>query len=315
MRRVLILLVVLLMLPACAAPAEVTEEESPAPPLQEAPEEEVPVEAVPSEDHVLLTLDAPLADGRTLTLEAVGKRVDEYSVGVREVRVYGGEELIQTVLSREAIGAEWDLGMTEEFYNYTECWSPEETLEALDLNFDGNTDFGLFGWTANNTIPYYCWMWDPETEQYQYAFTLQGAESRPETKELTAGYKDGPAGSRYVTEVYKPDKNGDLYLVRVERDTCDFEPEPPSYLDFDRGWAHEIWLPPQEAEPIRPDEGHGILEEEFVLIYREVPVYEADETNPGSGEGTVSHFTEIWELKDGELKLTSREEYTHENHQ
>ena len=118
MRRVLILLVALLMLPACAAPAEVTEEESSAPPLQEAPEqpttaepspeEEVPVEKVPSEDHVLLTLEAPLADGRTLTLEAVGKRLDEYSAGVREVRVYDGVALIQTILSREVILAEWD---------------------------------------------------------------------------------------------------------------------------------------------------------------------------------------------------------------
>ena len=323
MRRVLILLLALLMLPACAAPAEVTE--PPAPPPQEVPEEpapaevsqeeKVPVEEVPSEDHVLLALDAPLADGRTLRLEAVGKRLDEYSAGVREVRVYDGDALIQTILSREVIEAEWDEGMPEAFYHYTECWSPEETMEVLDLNFDGNTDFGLFGWTANNTIPYYYWTWDPEAEQYQYAFTLQGAEVRPEAQEATAEYKSGSAGSQWITEVYKPDKNGDLYLVRVERDTCDFEPEPPSYLDFDRGWAHEIWLPPQEAEPIPPDEGHGILEEEFVLIYREVPVYEADETNPGSGEGTVSHFTEIWELKDGELQLTSREEYTDEKHQ
>ncbi len=323
MRRVLILLLALLMLPACAAPAEVTE--PPAPPPQEVPEEpapaevsqeeKVPVEEVPSEDHVLLALDAPLADGRTLRLEAVGKRLDEYSAGVREVRVYDGDALIQTILSREVIEAEWDEGMPEAFYHYTECWSPEETMEVLDLNFDGNTDFGLFGWTANNTIPYYYWTWDPEAEQYQYAFTLQGAEVHPETQEATAEYKSGSAGSQWITEVYKPDKNGDLYLVRVERDTCDFEPEPPSYLDFDRGWAHEIWLPPQEADPIRPDEGHGILEEEFVLIYREVPVYEADETNPGSGEGTVSHFTEIWELKDDELQLTSREEYTDEKHQ
>ena len=273
------------------------------------------MEEVPSEDHVLLALDAPLADGRTLRLEAVGKRLDEYSAGVREVRVYDGDALIQTILSREVIEAEWDEGMPEAFYHYTECWSPEESMEVLDLNFDGSADFGLFGWICNNTIPYYYWIWDPETEQYQYAFTLQGAEVRPEAQEATAEYKSGSAGSQWITEVYKPDKNGDLYLVRVERDTCDFEPEPPSYLDFDRGWAHEIWLPPQEAEPIRPDEGRGILEEEFVLIYREVPVYEADETNPGSGEGTVSHFTEIWELKDGELQLTSREEYTHENDQ
>ena len=92
-------------LPACAsAPAEVPEEGSPAPPLREAPEqpataepspeEEVPVEKVPSEDHVLLTLEAPLADGRTLRLEAVGKRLDEYSAGVREVRVYDGDALM-----------------------------------------------------------------------------------------------------------------------------------------------------------------------------------------------------------------------------
>ena len=323
MRRMLLLTLFLLLLSACAVPAEETE--SSAPPLQEAPEEpapaeaspeeEVPVEEVPSEDHVLLALDAPLADGRTLRLEAVGKRLDEYSAGVREVRVYDGDALIQTILSREVIEAEWDEGMTEAFYNYTECWSPEESMEVLDLNFDGSADFGLFGWICNNTIPYYYWIWDAETEQYQYAFTLQGAEARPEAQEATAEYKSGSAGSQWITEVYKPDKNGDLYLVRVERDTCDFEPEPPSYLDFDRGWAHEIWLPPQEAEPIRPDEGRGILEEEFVLIYREVPVYEADETNPGSGEGTVSHFTEIWELKDGELQLTSREEYTDENRQ
>ena len=186
MRRMLLLTLFLLLLSACAVPAE-TEEPS-APPLQEAPEEpapaeaspeeEVPVEEVPSEDHVLLTLDAPLADGRTLRLEAVGKRVDEYSVGVREVRVYDGDALIQTILSREAIQAEWDEGMPEAFYHYTECWSPEESMEVLDLNFDGSADFGLFGWICNNTIPYYYWIWDAETEQYQYAFPHKGRPRR-----------------------------------------------------------------------------------------------------------------------------------------
>ena len=317
MRRLLIVLLALLSLTACAAPAE--EEAPPVSPLQEAPEqpapadaspeEAIPVEEVPSEDHVLLTLDAPLADGRTLTLEAVGNRVNEHSFGVREVRVYGGEERIQTVLSREAIKAEWDLGMTEEFYNYTECWSPEESMEVLDLNFDGNADFGLFGWTANNTIPYYYWIWDPETEQYQYAFTLQGAEVHPETKELTSGYKDGPAGSQWITEVYKPDEDGALYLQRVERDTCDFEPEPPSYLDVQRGWAHEIWVPLEGREPISPRDDSWSLEADLSLTRREVPVYE------DNGDGTVSHFTEIWEFWDGEPQLVERKEYTDENHQ
>lgn len=263
MRRMLLLTLFLLLLSACAVPAE-TEEPS-APPLQEAPEEpapaeaspeeEVPVEEVPSEDHVLLTLDAPLADGRTLRLEAVGKRVDEYSAGVREVRVYDGDALIQTILSREAIQAEWDEGMPEAFYHYTECWSPEESMEVLDLNFDGSADFGLFGWICNNTIPYYYWIWDAETEQYQYAFTLQGAEAHPETKELTAGYKDGPAGSRYVTEVYKPGETGDLLLDRVEVETWE------STGDSGRP-GFEIWVPYEEAGPIRPG-GPGLNLEEI----------------------------------------------------
>lgn len=314
MRRLLIVLLALLSLTACAAPAEAEEEAPPVSPLQEAPEqpapaeaspeEAIPVEEVPSEDHVLLTLETPLADGRTLRLEAVGKRLDEYSVGVREVRVYGGEERIQTILSREAIKAEWDLGMTEEFYNYTECWSPEETMAALDLNFDGNTDFALFGWTTNNTIPYYCWMWDPETEQYQYAFTLQGAEAHPETKELTAEYKDGPAGSRYVTEVYKPDETGELLLDRVEVETWE------STEDSGRP-GFEIWVPYEEAGPIRPG-GPGLnLEEDFHYFHVEYPVAEVRE------DGTVFRYTEIldWNQEYGELVLTSREEYTDENHQ
>lgn len=228
MRRVLILLLALLALSACAAPAEVTEERPPAPPVQEPPEAAAPEEESPedpSEDHVLLTLDAPLADGRTLTLKAEGKRVDEYSVGVREVRVYDGEELLQTIPAREAIEAEWGEGMAEEFYDYTQCWSVDEAMETLDLNFDGNTDFGLFGWPCNNTIPYYYWIWDAETEQYQYAFTLQGAEADPETKELTVEYKDGPAGALWVTEHYKFDENGRLILTSREEYFYEEQPE------------------------------------------------------------------------------------------
>ena len=301
MRRLLILMLALLLLSACAAPAEVVEEETP--PSLEFPAEPLPEEEVPAdetEDHVLLTLEAPLADGRALTLEAVGKQVDEYSTGVREVRVYDGEDLIQTLLSREIIEAEWDEGMSENFYNYTECWSPEESMEVLDLNFDGSTDFGLFGWICNNTIPYYYWTWDPETEQYQYAFTLQGAEAHPETKELTAEYKDGPAGSRYVKEVYKPDETGDLLLDRVEVENWEITG------DSDRPGL-EVWVPYEEAGPIRPGGGGLNLEEDFHYFHVEYPVAKVQK------DGTVSRYTEILDWKNGELVLTGMEEYTDEN--
>ena len=305
MRHVLILLLALLLLSACAAPAAPAQAETEnAPPLQEAPGPEEESPEGPEEDDVLLTLEAPLVGGRTLTLEAVGKKVDEYSVGVREVRVYDGEELIQTVLSREAIEAEWEEGMAEDFYDYTECWVPEETMEALDLNFDGNTDFGLFGWRCNNMIPYYYWTWDPESEQYRFACILQGADAHPETGETTAEYKSGTAGSQWITEHYKPDENGDLYLDRWERLTRDFQPDS-GYLDVDREGVREVWLP-KEGDFLRPRPNQEWTEEDLVLTRREVPITEIQ------GE-TASHYTEIWERKDGELQMTSRKEFFYED--
>lgn len=308
MRRVLTLLLALLLLSACAAPAE-TEEVPPVrePPEAAALEEESPGETAPSEDHVLLTLEAPLADGRALTLEAVGRVEDAYACGVRKVRVYDGEALIQTIQAREGNLAFWGDGdgIVSE---YTSCWKPEGCMEAADLNLDGNTDLGLFAFPANNMIPYYYWLWDAEAEQYRYAFTLQGAEAHSETGELTAEYKSGSAGSQWIVEFYRPDENGDLYLDRVERDTCDFEPDT-GLLDVDRGWAREIWAPPEKREPIPPGDGHWSIEADLVLLRRESPVYEIN------GDNTVSHFTEVWERRDGELQLTSREEFFYDDQQ
>lgn len=316
MRRLLSLLLVLMLLSACAAPAET--KEPPAPPVPEPPAAAAPEEAPPSEefpakeaeDHVLLTLDASLADGRTLRLEAVGKVEDEYTCGIREVRVYDGGALIQTVQAREGTMAFWgddDLLPGESVSEYTSCWAPEGSMTVLDLNFDGNTDFGLFGWPANNTIPYYYWIWDDEAKEYRYAFVLQEAEAHPETGELTAEYKSGSAGSQWIVEYYRPSENGELHLLRVERDTCDFEPDS-GLLDVNRGWAHETWVLPEDREPIPPGDGRWSIEADLVLLRREVPVTEID------GEA-ASHFTEIWERKDGEFQLTSRKEYIDEDHQ
>lgn len=302
MRRVLILLLVLLMLSACTAPAEVVREESSTPPLQETPAEaspeELPVEEVPSEDHVFLTLEVPLADGRTLTLEAAGKRVNEHSFGVREVRVYDGEELIQTVQAREGIEHFWgdsDGGVVSE---YTSCWSREESMEVLDLNFDGNTDFGLFGWPANNTIPYYYWMWDPEAGRYQYAFVLQGVSADSDRRELESTFR--LSAVEYETDYYAPDETGALYLARTEVSNWEV-----SGLD-DRP-ASETWVPApdQRLRPGAPDWSYHDL----TLVRRELPVREFHDG------GTISNYTEIWELMDGELQMTSREEFFYEDHQ
>lgn len=302
MRRAVSLLLLLFFLSACAAPAEADPETPP----QELSADDTPEE---TEDHVLLTLEAPLADGRTLTLEAFGRVLDEYDCGVREVRVYDGEDLLQTVSAREGNMAFWgdgDLLPSETVSEYTSAVKPEGCMEAVDLNFDGNTDFGLFAFLPNNMPPYYYWIWDAELQQYHYAFTLQGVEAHPEEGEISSEYKSGQAGSQWITEYYKPDGNGALYLDRVERETCDFEPEA-GWLDYDRGWAHEIWIPPEGAAPIRPGDPSWAIEADLILVYREFPVCE------DNGDGTVSHFTEIWEQKDGKFQMTSREEFHYED--
>lgn len=293
----LLLFLVVLLCTACSQASTILEE----PPLGSVPDITEQAQAVPeTEDHILLTLEAPLADGRTLTLEAFGKQTDEYSCGVREVRVYDGADLLQTVSAREAIELEWEFGdgvLAEDFYDYTVCWSPKKTMEVLDLNFDGNTDFGLFGWVPNNTIPYYYWQWDGE--QYQFACTIQGVEVHPEIGEVSSEYKVGSGGVQYQRDYYRPDGEGNLYLVRQERECSDF----PN-LDYDRGCAMETWVP-REGAVIRPRPAEQ-NEDQLLLIRREIPVYEVQADN------TVAHFTETWELRDGCLQMTSRDEYVYD---
>ncbi|MCM1536857.1 MAG: hypothetical protein NC254_00495 [bacterium] len=273
---------------------------------------------VVTEDVILITTEASLADGRTLTLAVVGKKLSEYFYGVSEVRVYDGDALIQTVFAADAIVAyergtflsedsegtqpdgSGELSADErnelpEYMKYTECWSIEDTIAVLDFNFDGNTDFGLFGWVPNNTIPYYYWAWDEAAGQYAYVFTLQGVEVHPETGEVSAGYKSGEAGSRYTTDYFVPDGDGELYMVR--REILDWKQS----ADGERP-ALEIWVPRDGVEISARAVSDSGLEDELVLVRREIPTAEVHDDN------TVSYFTEIWELKDGTLQLTGRED-------
>ncbi|MBD5482089.1 MAG: hypothetical protein HDR15_06095 [Lachnospiraceae bacterium] len=288
-----------------------------------------------SENHVLLTVEAPLADGRILTLEVVGKRVDEVfeSYGVYEVRVYDGDMLIQTVFTAEgnvenerdnfSDQSLWDycseeyLEYLEQFLSdigeelsadeidslpedmkYTACWSIEDTIEILDLNFNGNADFGLFGWVPNNNIPYYYWAWDEEEEQYCYIGTMQGVRLHPEEGELSSEYRLN--ADSWGSDYYRPDENGDLWMDRRE-----IVWSPMDLMESrvsDSGPMQEVWVP-REGEKFSPRSVPAYWKDSFVLIQREILVKEVYD------DGDASYFWEIWELEGGELKLTSREPY------
>ena len=183
-----------------------------APPPIEAPTETTPAETpAETEDHILLTLEARVDDGRLLRLEAVGKkRPDMDQWGVREVRVWAGADLIQTVSAQEAIDADGVSGAVGG--GYTDCWSIEAAVAVRDMNFDGCDDLDLFGWICNNTIPHYYWLWDREAQQFTYAFCLQGADIDPERKEICSEYKGDAA--RYYRDYYRYGDAGALVLVR-----------------------------------------------------------------------------------------------------
>ena len=179
-------------------------------PVQE-PEESA--EPDKTEDHVLSTLEASVDGGRVLTLCAIGKqRADMDQWGVREVRVYEGNTLLQTISVQEAIDADGVDGIDT---GYTQCWSAEEAMSVEDLNFDGSGDLDLFGWIpASNTVPHYYWLWDSGSNSYRYALSLQGASVDAQAQEVISQYHY-ENGVDY-TDYYAPDDSGNLVLVRRE---------------------------------------------------------------------------------------------------
>lgn len=235
-----------------------------------------------TEDHVFQTWEAPLADGRILGLEAVGRQLDEYFFGVREVRVYDGDTLLQTVLASEGYWHE----------DYTETWEEETAVQILDLNFDGNMDFGLFGWVTNNMIPFYYWTWDAGEGCYRYAGTLQGAELLPETEEVMCSVRLGGAGAYWEYSYYHPNADGELLLVRVvEGDYSEYDPMERGH---NGGYAiEETWVPREGVEIFAADDD---ISEDALVLLRRVITFEKIH------EDRFSYYKEIWELKDGELQ-------------
>lgn len=135
-------------------------------------------------DAVLLSTDADVA-GKALTLRGVGHRLNEYLWGLSAIEVWDGEKQLQTIGMSEAAD-DPDGGID----GSTSCPEPALLFRAVDVNFDGYADIEVFGWTTNNTIPYFYWLWEPDAQRYVYTFRLQGPTIDAETKTLRASYRE-----------------------------------------------------------------------------------------------------------------------------
>ncbi|MDD3347501.1 hypothetical protein [Oscillibacter sp.] len=176
-----------------------------------------PEATVETEDHVLMTMELPpMADGRTLTCQAIGKkRADADQWGVREIRVYDGEHLLQTLLVQDAIDTDGVSGAVGE--GYTDCPLIDELMSAQDMNFDRIPDIALFAWTpAGANIPRYYWLWDESAACFRYGFCLPNAVPDQETEQIVCS----TTWSRgFFTEYYAYDPQGALQLVYTLSET------------------------------------------------------------------------------------------------
>lgn len=185
-----------------------------------------------TEDTVIHTLHLPLL-GEECRIEAIGKQREDMDYwGIREIRVYAGDKLIQAILMQEAIEADGVDGSIDK--GYTECPYPNLTVTLRDVNFDGNLDLEVWGWSPNNSIPYYYWCWNPDNLQFEYAFTLQLTEVDEERKHLISYTKAG--GGVYYTERYRVTKENKLELA--ERMTEEYWAN--TYENWKEAYLHVI---------------------------------------------------------------------------
>ena len=202
MKRLAILGMLLALLTACGAPTVNNLPAESAPPeaqseteVQE-PVPELEIQPAPPDvdpetgDRVLLSVNANVDGGRVLRLDAVGQALTEPGAsvryGVREIRVYDGEELLQT-LSVSELPSGASVGAM------TESPTVEDALTVRDMNFDGSEDIDLCGAAERNAPPHVYYLWSGDMGAYLYAFTLRGAVTNPQTREVLTTYRQDSA--------------------------------------------------------------------------------------------------------------------------
>lgn len=164
-------------------------------------------------DEVLKIMEMPFEEGKVLTISVIGKKRDDEieNYGVREICVYEEKNLLQSILIQEAINIDGVNGIDE---GYSEYLSVEESAALKDINFDGYLDLEVCAWLPNNSIPYYYWCWNNDTQRFEYSFCLQLSEIDEERKQLITWYKE--ANGLYYTDYYHVNDKNELELVDRE---------------------------------------------------------------------------------------------------
>lgn len=168
-------------------------------------------------DYILKSLDFYVGD-IPVTVAAFGKEIGDYEIyGIKELDVYINDSLSQTLIMQEAIEKD-GIPMVEE--GYTRCpesIAEEHLIKTVDINFDGYLDLQVYAWDTKDDDLYYYYCWNPEENEFEYAFRLNTAKIDDEnqlliTHDLISRYE------MYHYNYYKVNEDNTLELVKTVED-------------------------------------------------------------------------------------------------
>ena len=115
-----------------------------------------------------------VADGHNLVVALDMDEISDAYYQVKQIYVYDGEELIQTIIPEEIPVGDivlWEGLFVNKGYKVGEP-------DVRDLNFDGAEDFGLLSVsTYPKNVPYSYFLWNGEKNQFDYGFSTFGASA------------------------------------------------------------------------------------------------------------------------------------------
>ena len=115
-----------------------------------------------------------VADGRNLVVALDMDEIGDEYYQVKQIYVYDGEELLQTIIPEEIPVGDivlWEGLFVNKGYEVGKA-------DVRDLNFDGAEDFGLLSVsTYPKNVPYSYFLWNEDRNQFDYGFTTYGASA------------------------------------------------------------------------------------------------------------------------------------------
>lgn len=144
---------------------------------------------------------------RTLTVKLYGHSMGESGLyGIYQMDIYDKEKLIQVIVLKDDLKIEKFAG-NESIYK-------DSGFTRKDINFDDSQDIGLMAWvSAYKNLPYFYWIWNTETQRFEYAYSLSNVIVDRNEKVLMT--KEVASGKGEETTYYKYGEDGNLIMIRL----------------------------------------------------------------------------------------------------